>query len=294
MILLEWNILAKEIKKKLIDLKPAIFPDPNVYLAILLFDWNKASETYVKLKEKYAADIWIQAKVFRWPIETFTDAIELIKTLNNDPLCIWIVPQLPFSRPLSINKQLIIDSIDPSKDVDWLWVVITWQNQLWITDFLPATVRWIFSLLDYYNLWDIKGKKVVIIWQSNLIGKPLAIQCLKLWAEVIAFDINDHSDTIIQHCQNAEYIFSCTGDLNFVKKNFTREDGNQVIIDAWYWFIEWKAVWDVDFDGVAPYVKAITPVPGGVWPLTVASLFSNLFDLHIHHWWHQFSPQISL
>ena len=263
-MLLLWTPLAQKIKKKLILQKPEVFPNPNAYLAILLFWNNSASEVYVRLKQKYANDLGIESKIFR------DYSPELIPSLNTDPNCIWIMIQLPLPDPLKSRKDELCQSIIPSKDVDGLW-----HSPL----VLPATVRGIFELRNFYQLGSLKTRKIVVIGQSKLIGEPLAIECKKQGAEVQTFDISNSPAQIANACKNAEIIFSCTGDLHFLTKEFIKTDKSQIIIDAGFWHINGKATGDVAFEEVEPYVKAITPVPGGVWPLTVASLFLNLFDI---------------
>ncbi len=256
--------LAQKIKTKLIIKKSEVFLNSNKYLAILFFGEDPASEVYVRLKQEYAQDIGLQCKIIR------EYSSNIISKLNKDPDCIWIILQLPLPDILKNLKTELCNAIIPSKDVDGLWRC---------PHVLPATVRWIFELRKFYQLGSFTNRRIVVIGQSNLIGKPLAKECEKQWAKVQTFDINTSPGEIAKACKDTEIIFSCTGDLHFITKDFIQKDKNQIIIDAGFGHINGKATGDVDFEDIAPYVRAITPVPGGVGPLTVASIFLNLFDL---------------
>ena len=114
---------------------------------------------------------------------------------------------------------------------------------------------------------------------GNLIGKPLAIEAVKRGAIVQTFTVEDKKALIAEKCRECEIIISCTGAIHLVDASFINKQKDQIIIDAGYGFLNGKATGDVNFEEVAPLVKAITPVPGGIGPLTVASLFGNIFIL---------------
>jgi methylenetetrahydrofolate dehydrogenase (NADP+)/methenyltetrahydrofolate cyclohydrolase len=145
--------------------------------------------------------------------------------------------------------------------------------------FQPATAKAVFDLWEYYQLGTMKGLRIAIIGQSNVVGKPLAIECVLRGAVVSTFTEADNPTTIAEQTKQSDVIISCTGAIHLVDKQFINPNGEQIVIDVGYGFLEGKAVGDVKFDEVAPLVKHITPVPGGVGPLTVASLFSNIFLL---------------
>lgn len=256
--------LAQKIKKKLIKKKSDFFPNKDAYIAILFFWENTASEIYVKLKKNYAEEIGLRCKIMR------EYSPNLIDMLNKDIDCVGIMIQLPLPEHLKGKRNILCNSILPSKDIDGLW-----QKSL----VLPATVRAVLELRNAYKTEELTKKKVVVIGQSQLIGIPLAQECKKQKAEVKTFDIRNTPEEIAKACKEAEIIFSCTGDLHFFNQNFIKKDKSQIIFDIGFWHIQGKATGDVDFEKVQWYVKAITPVPWGVGPLTVASIFLNLFDL---------------
>jgi methylenetetrahydrofolate dehydrogenase (NADP+)/methenyltetrahydrofolate cyclohydrolase len=120
------------------------------------------------------------------------------------------------------------------------------------------------ELWEYYQLGKMKGMKIAVIGQSNVVGKPLAIECLMRGAEVRVFTDQDHPEQIKQRTKKADVLISCTGVIHLITKEFINPRGEQIVIDVGYGFLEGKAAGDVKFVEVEPLVKHITPVPGGV------------------------------
>lgn len=284
--------LKSEIKQKVVD----AFWEKSVYLAIVFLWDNSSSKTYVALKKKYGEDVWIKVEIFwqqeyretedsvlkLYKNETYDSAakvIELIQYLNYDSKCVWIIVQLPLPDKFLADKEKILATISPAKDVDWLAWVVNWLSEIWLIDFVPATPRAVFVLLDYYNLWNLKWKSVSVIGQSNLVGKPLVMESIKRWASVNSFNEFVDQNLMQEICQKSDYIFSCSGQIHLLDDKFISNKNNQIIVDVWYWYKDGKAVWDVDFDLVENKIAAITPVPGWVGPITVACLFDNIFVL---------------
>ena len=258
------------------------FPMKNKFLAILFFWENSSSRVYVKRKQQYWENIWLETKIFwqdEWSVWNRENVIWLIKELNKNEDCIWIIVQLPLPKELNESKNDILSAIIPSKDVDGLWWTLVWMSFFNMLSFTPATPKAVMSLLDYYNLGNLKCKKVAIIWQSIIVWKPLALECLKRGAEIACFDINNTQWEIIAYTKNADYIFSATWQIHLIDENFVWEKKNQIVVDVWYGHKDWKAVGDVNIEKIEDKVLHITPVPWGVGPLTIASLFSNVFDL---------------
>lgn len=284
--------LKSEIKQKVVD----TFWEKPVYLAIIYLWDNSSSKTYVALKKKYGEEIWIRVEIF-WqsddvevsdPVlklyknETYDNTakvIELIHYLNYDSKCVWIIVQLPLPEKFMADKEKILATIAPSKDVDGLAGVVNWLSEIWLIDFVPATPRAVFVLLDNYGLGDLKWKSVAVIGQSNLVWKPLIMDAIKRWASVMSFNEFADPKLVQEICKKSDYIFSCTGQIHLVNQDFISENKNQIIVDVGYGHKDGKAVGDVDFDSVADKVAHITPVPGWVGPITVACIFDNIFVL---------------
>lgn len=293
-------LLGKEISTKLkIQIKDKvsqIFGDKPVYLAVIFLWDNSSSKTYVTLKKKYWEDVWIRVEIFGQSDDIEVDdpvlklykkenydnsakIIELIHYLNYDSKCIWIIVQLPLPDQFLSDKEKILATISPAKDVDWLAWVVNWLSEIWLIDFVPATPRAVFVLLDNYWLGNLKWKSVAVIWQSNLVGKPLVMESIKRWASVSSFNEFTDSDLVQQICKKSDYIFSCTGQVHLVNQNYVWENKNQIIVDVGYGHKDGKAVGDVDFESISDKVAYITPVPGWVGPITVACIFDNIFVL---------------
>ena len=284
---LYWKPVLKEMKEYAKNKLPELKPSKDSFLAILFFWENISSQVYVNMKKKYGQDIWLDVKIFGQEIlEDWTkkqreskDILDLIEMLNINQECLWIIVQLPIPEYLRPAQAKILSKIVWHKDVDWLWWVVNWLSAIDLIDFIPATPKAIIKLLEYYNLWDFKWKTVSILWQSNLVWKPLWIEIMKKWWTVFSFNHHSNQKTMREICKNSDYILSCTWAIHLVNDSFLNSEWNQVIVDAWYWHKDGKAVWDVDFESVKEKVRYIAPVPWWVWPLTVSCLFDNLIDL---------------
>lgn len=269
--------------------------DKDCFLAILFFGENSSSKVYVKMKQKYWEDIGLNVKVF-WqdPSQYYDDSeyatkynnydsaddiLALIEELNHDEKCLWIIVQLPTPEWLTKGQIKILSKIHWKKDVDWLWGVVNWLSETWLIDFIPATPKAVLKLLEYYKLDDFRWKTISVIWQSNLVWKPLAIELMKKWATVLSFNADSNQDKMRLFCKNSDIIVSCTWAIHLINEEFINDSKNQILVDVWYWHKNGKAVWDVDFDAVKDKVWYIVPVPWWIWPLTVSCLFDNLFDL---------------
>ncbi len=298
-MLLLWKDIAQSMKNKQTLQVAELFGEQNKYFAIVFLWDNAASKTYVQLKKKYAEAIWLKVEIF-WQeayketdnsvlklyknemYDTAAKAIELIHYLNYDPACVGIIVQLPLPEQLEQHKAQILSTIAPHKDPDWLWWVLNWLSEIDLINFIPATPKAVFVLLDEYKLWTMEGKSVAILWQSNLVGKPLAMECIKRWANVHSFNSSNDIAQIKEVCLSADYIFSCTWKIHLVDEWFVRHDMTQIVVDVWYGHKNGKAVWDVQWDKLQHNVAAITPVPWWVWPLTVACIFENIILLQTY------------
>lgn len=302
MQLLKWKELSQKIQTELTQKAKTLFPNWDKYVGIVYLWENKSSKVYVGLKQKYGEKIWIPVHIFgqykKWdnlPDNTNNDydvqlymkqeydniwkIIDLINYLNTDKDCVWIIVQLPLPEKLQEYKAKILSTIAPHKDIDGMGWILNWLSSIDLIDFVPATPKAVIKLLDEYNLWNLSGKIVSIIWQSNLVGKPLTMECIKRWATVYTCNKETPVDNIKNMTKQSDIIISCTWVVHLIDWDFIRDDQTQTIIDVWFGHKDGKPVGDVDFDSVQDKVKYITPVPGGIWPLTVACLFENIFTI---------------
>lgn len=265
-------------KKILADLKQTIAElaqhDVTPTLAVVLVGSNPASEVYVRNKQRRAEDIGVRSLMFRMPeVTTQADLLAKVAELNHDPDIDAILVQLPL--PAGLDEQAVIDAIDPEKDVDGFSPVSV--GRLWANEptVVASTPYGIMALLDAYDI-DVAGKRVVIIGRSNIVGRPLAGLMVNHDATVTIA----HSKTrdLKQLAKEADILVVAVGVPHFVGADAVKPGA--VVIDVGISRgADGKLLGDVDEAAVAPIASAITPVPGGVGPMTIASLMAQTVTL---------------
>lgn len=244
-------------------------------LAFILVGDNPASQTYVRQKKKTCAMIGVRSTLIEMPSHsTQNEILHHIEKLNQDPTIDGILVQLPL--PLHIDPNVIMISIDPSKDVDGFHPMNIGKLLLGHVDgLIPCTPHGIKELLKRSHI-STAGKHVVILGRSNIVGKPLAALLMQKYSNATVTIANSHTKNIEQICQSADILVAAIGHPQFVKKGMVTE--GCVVIDVGINRSHTgKLVGDVDFDEVAPLCSWITPVPGGVGPMTIAMLMQNTY-----------------
>ena len=239
------------------------------------------SNAYIGRKVKFGEKIGAIVEHKRFPEKiTQEELIGHIKVYDQNSSVNGIIVQMPL--PKHIDRDEVIDSIDPAKDVDGLTsrnLKLLWEAKG--EGFVPATTKGIISLLDEYKI-PIEGKHVVVVGRSFLVGKPTFLAFLNRDATVTV--CHRHTRNLKQETRNADILIVATGKPNLIGKEHVSK--NQVVIDVGINAIEnedgprHKLVGDVNFAEVSKIVKAISPVPGGAGPMTVASLFENLLEAY--------------
>ncbi len=246
-------------------------------LAILQVGEREDSDAYIKQKQKFGAQIGVQVILKQWKDvskeKLEEEIIGELEKLNQDKSVNGIIVQLPL--PENLNTERIINAISDAKDADGLKVGHDGADSLLVT---PATAGAVMALLDYYEV-DVRDKNVAVIGRSRLAGAPIAVELEKRGARVHVCHKETRNNAEV--CRASDVLVVAAGQIGLVTKDFVNE--KQVVIDVGINRV-WvdgkpKLVGDVDFAEVEPIVKAISPVPGGVGPLTVACLFRNLVDL---------------
>ena len=259
--------IKDELKEQVAQLKAE---GVEVTLAVVKVGEDPASAVYVRNKEKACEYIGINSKKIEMPEETTEEELlKLVDDLNTDPAINGILVQLPLPKHIDENKILL--AIDPMKDVDGFHPVNVGKMVIGEESFLPCTPAGIIEMIKRSGL-DIEGKECVIIGRSNIVGKPMAILMLRENATVTI----THSRTkdLPEVCKRADIIVAALGKAKFVTKDFVKEGA--IIIDVGMDRDEdGKLCGDVDFDEVKDIASAITPVPGGVGPMTVTMLLVN-------------------
>ena len=266
----EAAVLREEIKKEITLLKDKTNRVPG--LTVILIGDFVPSQIYVRNKEKNSKEVGINSNVIKYATDvTEEEVLKKIKELNNDKNVSGILVQLPL--PDQIDKEKIINSIDPSKDVDGFNPINVGNLASGYHAIVPCTPLGCLLLLKKIEK-NLSGKHAVIIGRSNLNGKPMAQLLLKENCTVVI----THSKTknLKEECSKADILIAAAGVANLVKKDWVK-DGS-IIIDVGINKQGDNIVGDVSFEEVKDKVKAITPVPGGVGPMTIACLLKNTLE----------------
>ena len=272
------NALKESIKKEVA--KMVDHGEEGPHLAAVIVGNDPASETYVASKEKAARGVGMVSSVYRYPEDTTEqELMDVIDFLNRDPEITGFIVQLPL--PKHINEDKIIERIKPSKDVDGFHPVNVGKMAIGQPGFVSATPAGIMEILRYYKI-DTEGKNCVVLGRSNIVGSPMSILMSKKSNPGNATVTLCHSKTqnLEEITRQADILITAIGSPQFVKANMVKEGA--VVIDVGIHRVEdksskkgYKLVGDVDFDAVKEKASYITPVPGGVGPMTIASLLNN-------------------
>ena len=269
--------IRKELKHRINDLnKSGIIPG----LGVILVGDDPASKSYVSAKERACESIGIYSDDNRYSSKiTEKDLLDKIESLNNDPKIHGILVQLPL--PPHINSTLVLNAITPNKDVDGFHPVNVGKMMIGEDSFLPCTPHGIIQLLKRCNI-ETKGKHAVVIGRSNIVGKPIANMLFQKNMDTNATVTICHTSTnnLKDFTRTADIIIVASGQPNTLTSDMVKP--GVVIIDVGVNRVEdvskkngFRLVGDVDFDGLFDIASAITPVPGGVGPMTITMLLYN-------------------
>ena len=267
--------LRAEIAAEVAEMVAAGQPAPH--LVAILVGNNGASMTYVANKEKMCGECGFRSTVLRMPEETTEEQLLAeVERLNNDPEVDGFIVQLPL--PKHIDEQRVIEAISPRKDVDGFTPINVGAMVLGLECFVPATPAGILELLKRYNVPNA-GKKVAVIGRSNIVGRPMSILLSQKGWDATVTLCHSRTANLAETVAEADIVIAALGIPGFVKANMVKEGAT--VIDVGITRVEadnargWKVVGDVDYAEVAPKCAYITPVPGGVGPMTIISLMKN-------------------
>ena len=274
-LILNGRSVADEVHKQIKDeIKQIISANKRLPgLAVILVGENPASYTYVKNKEKTCIELGLHSEVYRLPTNiSEDDLIKSIQSLNNNKNIDGILVQLPL--PIHIKTEKVLEQINPDKDVDGLHPynlgkLMSGQNCL-----KPCTPQGVIEILKHYSI-NLNGIKTVVIGRSMLVGKPLSLLLLAENATVTI--THSKTENLEKITREADLLISAIGKPKLIKKHWIKPDSividvgiNKVIENS-----TTKLVGDVDYEDVSSICQAITPVPGGVGPVTIAMLMQN-------------------
>lgn len=252
------------------------------HLAAILVGNNGASETYVASKVKACEEVGFRSTLIRAEADISSlKLLDMIQELNTDPFVDGILVQLPL--PEHINSEEIINAIDPNKDVDGFHPNNVGRMVLGYPTFIPATPHGIMLLLEHYKV-ATKGKHAVVVGRSNIVGRPMSILLSAAGdpGNCTVTICHSHTTNLKELCQSADIIVAALGRPHFISADMVKEGA--VVIDVGITRLPdaskksgYRLAGDVDYEAVSPKCSFITPVPGGVGPMTIAALLKNTY-----------------
>ena len=274
MILIDGKKIAAELRSKLKEEVSSLKSKYNKVpgLTVILIGNFAPSQIYVRNKEKNANEVGLKSEIIRYPDSVKEkEILKKIHELNTDKTVSGILVQLPL--PKHIDKQKVIDSIHPSKDVDGFHPINVGNLSLGYKSSIPCTPLGCYLLIKNIEP-NLSGKKAVIVGRSNLNGKPMAQLLLKENCTVTI--THSKTENLKNECLKADIIIVAVGIPELIKGDWVKNDA--IVIDVGINKVEKGVVGDVAFDEVSKNVRALTPVPGGVGPMTIACLIKNTID----------------
>ncbi len=282
MKLIDGKKTSQEIKKEIATevAKMIDNEDRSPHLVAILVGDDPASQTYVKNKEKSCSEVGIVSSIYNYPADvTEKELLESIDFINKDDGVDGLIVQLPL--PGHISEKKIIESIDPKKDVDGFHPLNVGKMALGLPSFLPATPFGILQLLERYKI-ETEGKKCVVLGRSHIVGSPMSILLSrKAYPGNCTVTVcHSRTENLKEITKEADILIVAMGQAQMVKADMVKKGA--VVIDVGIHRIPsdktksgFRLVGDVDFDEVASKASFITPVPGGVGPMTIVSLLKN-------------------
>lgn len=281
MTLIDGKATAATIKQQIADEVKAIVAKggKQPHLAAVLVGYDGGSETYVKNKVIACEQCGFKSTRIRYEDDvTEEELLACVDRLNKDADVDGFIVQLPL--PKHIDEQKVIMAIDYRKDVDGFHPVNVGRMAIGLPCFISATPLGILTLLQHYHI-ETSGKKCVVLGRSNIVGKPMAqLMMQKQYGDATVTVCHSHSKTLKDECREADIIIAAIGQPDFVTADMVKDGA--VIIDVGTTRVPdatrkrgWRLNGDVKFDEVAPKCSYITPVPGGVGPMTICSLMKN-------------------
>ena len=282
MQLIDGKAVSATIKKEIAEEVNRIVQNggKRPHLAAILVGHDGGSETYVASKVKACEECGFKSTLIRYESDvTEEELLAKVEELNNDADVDGFIVQLPL--PKHIDEQKVTEAIDYRKDVDGFHPVNAGRLSIGLPCFLSATPNGIMELLRRYNI-DTKGKKCVVLGRSNIVGKPMANLMMQksIPGDATVTVCHSHTQNIAEECRQADIIIAALGQPHFLKAEMVKDGA--VVIDVGTTRVPdatrksgFRLCGDVDFENVAPKCSFITPVPGGVGPMTIVSLMKN-------------------
>ncbi|MDD1678211.1 MAG: bifunctional methylenetetrahydrofolate dehydrogenase/methenyltetrahydrofolate cyclohydrolase [Methanomicrobiales archaeon] len=265
---------GKRVSEKRLELLEEKIGESGIqpHLAMVLVGEDPASLLYINMKHRACERVGIGSISIRLPVEAGTDEIiGAVSRLNNDLQIDGILVQLPL--PPHISTRAVVEAVAPDKDVDGFHPLNMGRLFMGDPNIIPCTSRGIMSLLEEYHI-PVAGKRAVVVGRSIEVGKPLGM--LLLFADATVTFCHSKTLDLPAHTRTADILVSAVGKARFITASMVQ--AGATVIDVGTNYVQGKLTGDVDFEGVSPLAGAVTPVPGGVGPMTIASLMENTFQ----------------
>lgn len=268
--IIDGKLVSKKVKQEVAD-EVSVLKEKGITpgLAVIIVGDDSASRVYVNNKKKACAEVGFYSEEYALPAETsMEELLELIDVLNGRSDIDGILCQLPL--PKHLDEKAVIDYIDSSKDVDAFSPVNVGKIMIGDYDFLPCTPAGVMELLKHYEI-EVEGKECVVIGRSNIVGKPMGMLLLHKNGTVTI--CHSRTKNLKEVCKRADILVAAVGIAEFVTADMVKEGA--VVIDVGMNRKDGKLCGDVKFDEVSEKASFITPVPGGVGPMTIGMLMKN-------------------
>lgn len=268
--IIDGKLVSKKVKQEVAD-EVSVLKEKGITpgLAVIIVGDDSASRVYVNNKKKACAEVGFYSEEYALPAETsMEELLELIDVLNGRSDIDGILCQLPL--PKHLDEKAVIDYIDSSKDVDAFSPVNVGKIMIGDYDFLPCTPAGVMELLKHYEI-EVEGKECVVIGRSNIVGKPMGMLLLHKNGTVTI--CHSRTKNLKEVCKRADILVAAVGIAEFVTADMVKEGA--VVIDVGMNRKDGKLCGDVKFDEVSDKASFITPVPGGVGPMTIGMLMKN-------------------
>lgn len=269
MTILDWRLVASTILENIRNEITFSETHDRPMLAVVLVWDNPASLSYIRMKEKRAREVGMGFWLYRYDTSISQNELEdIVRELSKNEKIHGIIVQSPL--PSHINPYDVIDCIDPSKDVDGFTRAQIGNMFLWHDGLWSCTPKGIMTMLKYYQI-EVQWKNVTVIWRSNIVGKPMTLMLVNAGATVTS--CNSKTKNLTEITRKSDIIIVATGAPWLLTRDMVTPDS--IVVDVGCTFIDGVACWDTDYENLKDYVKAISPVPGGVGPMTVVTLIEN-------------------
>ncbi len=268
-MILDWRLVASTILENIRHEITHSETHDRPMLAVVLVWENPASLSYIRMKEKRAREVGMGFWLYRYETTITQDELEdAVRELSENEKIHGIIVQSPL--PSHIDPYAVIDCIDPNKDVDGFTRAQIGNMFLGHDGLWSCTPKGVMTMLKYYDI-DVKWKNIAVIGRSNIVWKPMTLMLVNAGATVTS--CNSSTKKLAEITKKSDIIIVATGKPGLLTKDMVTPQA--IVVDVGCTFVDWVACWDTNYVDLKDYVAAISPVPGGVGPMTVATLIEN-------------------